>query len=179
MANPSTDVKLDIPDKEVDEKPSAPQTTHDVTSVEIPPYVISSDMVTSPGDIPGIMEQTEAEPPKLCAYRKCKNKRGQQLYFLRRDGEPGWISAVLPDDAVLMEGEPPVIVDADSTGHKKANGCIVALIGSFILLVVSLAIYFTRACEPKYDCPILHMLPGCHPCKTNSNKLRIRIITRH
>ena len=46
--------------------------------------------------------------------------------------------------------------DADSTGHNEAKGCIAVIIGCFILLVVSLAVYFTRACGAKHDCPILY-----------------------
>ena len=104
MANPSTDVKLDLPDKEDDEKPTAPPPAYDVTSVENP-YVISSGMVTSPGMMTP-NAQSVVVPPQLFAYRKHKNKRGEQLYFLKRDGEPGWISPVLPDDALLMAGKP-------------------------------------------------------------------------
>ena len=102
----------------------------------------------SPGHITGIMEQIEAGPPKLYAYRKYKNKRGQQIYFLKRDGEPGWTSAVLPGDAVLREG-PPAKKAGSSCPSTCPPLCCCCVLLMFIPILVTIVCFtnFLRAPE--------------------------------
>ena len=76
-------------------EPEAPPPAYDVAN----PYVMSSGIVTS-GDSGMPIGMTTSS--QLVAYYKSKNKRGEKLYFLKRDGEPGWFSTELPADAVLM-----------------------------------------------------------------------------
>ena len=62
--------------------------------------------MTSPGmTAPAV--QSAVVPLQMFAYRNSKNKRGQQLYFMKRVGEP--------KDAVLMEGIAPNLADSTTT----------------------------------------------------------------
>ena len=74
MANPITDVNLDIPDTEFEEPPP---TYHEACSGN-PPYVISSGMVTSPGMMAPAVQSVDVST-QLLAYRTYKSKHKQPV----------------------------------------------------------------------------------------------------